>query len=202
MPELLASICIMGLVVAPLAVTLTQALNFVPESSARTKVATDTDRLLREFSNDIASANMVPNAGRVLNVPTGMWDSGSGPPIACPTSLNPTPLIWSFSKDHGAGARANPQMTAIYWLKWFPAASGFLRAEVWRQSATTNEPLLVGYCRNIASDGLPVDTNVATVTITPPTSTTSEQVEIHLRLRTRPDLPPTELVMSGAVRAS
>jgi type II secretory pathway pseudopilin PulG len=203
LPELLASVCIMGLVVTPLAPAMTQALKFVPESSARTKAATDSERLLREFSNDIASANMVPNAGRVRNIPAAKWDAGSGPSIACPTNLAATPLIWAFWRDQGLGAGANPpQMSSIYSLKWFAAAGGFVRAEVWRQGVTTNERLLVGYCRNTASGGLPVDSNVAKVTITPPTSTTREQVEIQLRLRTRPDLPPTELTLSGAVRAS
>ncbi len=54
--DVIASVVITGIVIAPMSIALVQALNLVPESGARTTAATDMDRLQAAMNDDVAQA--------------------------------------------------------------------------------------------------------------------------------------------------
>jgi hypothetical protein len=199
--ELLTAVVIMGLVVAPLSIAMTQALNLVPESSERTKASTDTDRLLRDFSNDVANANDHPVLGRVANFATIPFvkDRGTGQ-VACPTTASaPIPqnlLIWAAWMDRASIAPV--QKGALYILSWSRVSADLVKVELLRMNELSQSDVyLTGYCQSS-----PTADPVATVTITPPGKATRERVELTLNLRNRNGDPQQPLVLAGTVRAS
>ena len=57
--ELVVNFVIMGLVIVPLCMALSQAMKLIPQDGARTQLATDTSRLEGPFGNDIASSQKI-----------------------------------------------------------------------------------------------------------------------------------------------
>jgi prepilin-type N-terminal cleavage/methylation domain-containing protein len=191
--ELLTTIVIMGLVVTPLSIVMTQALTLVPESSERTKSSTDADRLVRDFSNDVANANLFSGL-RVRNMVTNTNDSGSGT-VACSPTAGERYLILAWWTDQGLGSPDPSLKAAAYRLRWVPQGAGITRVEVVRSAP--DRVSLTGYCRASPT----ADPQVARVTITPPTSATREHVQVELNLRDRRGASLPRLVVGGTVRA-
>src|SRR3954447_7551598 len=75
--ELLITVVILGLVVGPLGIGLVQALRVIPDSGERTQAATDRDRALLVFADDVAQAQ---------NTAVNQPGLPAGTPFVCPTA--------------------------------------------------------------------------------------------------------------------
>jgi prepilin-type N-terminal cleavage/methylation domain-containing protein len=174
--EMVATIVIMGLVMAPLCMALLQAMNLIPASSARTQVATDTDRLVSQFSDDVAQTqDYVNNPANTAGDPNSIYwmlyglasDTQSQGTIPCPASA-PTPvislLVTPFWYDLTTAVPPDHPQTIAFWrLKFTNPGGGSTRlmVEVQRSADNATWPTyLTAYC----APGL----SVATVTTRAP----------------------------------
>ena len=134
--EVVASIVILGLVMAPLCMALFQAMNVVPASQSRTQAATDNDRIVTQFQSDISQTNnfnlvqAIPV--KVMNdLPPGSLarDGGNGS-VSCKTVLNNTAtngnnwwgqpvgqsLLDAYSQDLTVSPPPTNPATDVTWL--------------------------------------------------------------------------------------
>jgi prepilin-type N-terminal cleavage/methylation domain-containing protein len=174
--EVVTTIVIMGLVMAPLCSALIQAMNLIPASSARTQVATDTDRMVSQFSDDVAQTqDYVNNPANTAGDPKAVYwmlygiasDTPSVGTIPCPASapaaviqLLVTPWWYDLTTvvppDH-------PQILAFWRLRFTDPGGGSTRfmVEVQRSGDNANwTTYLTAYCAP--------GQNVATVTTRAP----------------------------------
>ncbi len=197
--ELVMTITIMGLVIAPLSMAVVSALNLAPESGARTKAATQIDATLRALSADVGNASKVTTVGRtgkITNYAAGMvMDRGRGTVNCRPTGT--TDLFDSRWTDLGGAPPAIA--TARYYLQWTtPAGSTFTAVELHRAPSTGSDPqvYLQGYCTGTES--------VATVDVVPPDDDASfnEEVTLTTRLRDTPTSAQDTTVFAAVVRTN
>jgi Tfp pilus assembly protein PilV len=83
--EVLVAVTISAALLAPVGVGLVQALTVIPESSARTRTATDRAATLLEFSDDVAQAQNVvgdPDGTPLTNTGTTPWSLTCSPGTA------------------------------------------------------------------------------------------------------------------------
>lgn len=214
--EVIATVVIIGLVVGPLATGLVQALNLVPQSGRRTRLATDLTRLQLTTSNDIAQATQVvvynpPNtsgvqsgASTAFNYPFVDTQDGASPTTAsiaakdtpCVTTATAAPanqptVAHTLSFDDTSGAKK------WYWHYYrlsFAAAgaAGVMAVEVhrWTQSLDWSglgwSPL-VDEGVYVAGYCKTSETDVVSVSATAPgASVTNERVTLVLRLHPDP----------------
>jgi hypothetical protein len=78
--EVLVAVVIGAVLLAPVGVGLVQALTVIPESSARTRAATDRAGALLAFSDDVAQAQWVADGPGTGASPSGDWM------VECPSS--------------------------------------------------------------------------------------------------------------------
>src|SRR4051794_3785532 len=173
--EMLATIVIMGLVMGPLTMAFVQAINLIPASSARTQAATDADRLLMDFSNDVAQAQIYRNyapPGQVYFLALAGSFPALGPtapvagPLTCALTIPPvgTPVktdmtdFWWTDK-----AQAGATQQSASWQLLQSNAAGRVRVDVRRSSdaGATWTTSLTEYCT-------PGQGTIATITSTPP----------------------------------
>jgi prepilin-type N-terminal cleavage/methylation domain-containing protein len=172
--EMIVAIVIMGLVVAPLCMALTQAMNLVPTTSAREQVATDSERLLEQFSADVAQTTALtgtpaPNGNVWLRGGAFEGTTVATPGVvACPaggslasgaSTTSPVATFWHL--DSGA-IPAGHNLSQIWQIKFTNIGSSKYKAEiqrrVWDQTADPSQlslppfaTFLTGYCTPGAS---------------------------------------------------
>jgi hypothetical protein len=200
----------MGIVIAPLSMALVNALNFVPESGARTRTATQYDATLRAISTDVGNATKVNTAGRtgkITNyagspatctdtVGTGcLMDSGTNKAVSCAAS-GTTNLFDSRWSDLGA---SSPTIeTARYSLTWTrPAGATYSAVELVRTPSTGSpQTYLTGYCQGTEA--------VASVDVIAEDENASfnEEVKLTTRLRDTVKGAQATTVFAGFVRST
>jgi hypothetical protein len=174
--ELIATIVIMGLVMAPLCTAFIQALKMIPQSGTRTQVATDNDRLLLAFSDDVAQTQLWVNQANTPGITaTNTWfPTFSLRPTAsvtgrvqCPSVATTTQLLTLFHSDPASSSPHN------LWQDWqvvFTSVVGSpsVMMQVQRRDRDTTssftsawDTLTTGYCT-------PLQTDVAVLTAVAP----------------------------------
>ncbi len=89
LPEMVVTIAIMGIVIAPLSMALIQALTLVPQSGARTQTATDAIRLNNSFVGDVTQAQGI-DMWFGGSWATHTWTAPTGQPTSEFAEANPT----------------------------------------------------------------------------------------------------------------
>jgi prepilin-type N-terminal cleavage/methylation domain-containing protein len=182
--EMIAAIVIMGLVIAPLCTAMIQSMKLVPTSGDRAQVATDSDRMVRQFSNDVGNAQSLTNGGtQVFNTAsTPKWTQNSSGPTgyACDTTHTPPQFlegaitIFGTSDQGAAGDR-----TAKTGLWYTRIGSGTIRSFKLRRTVVGADDTV--YINAYCQQG---DNPVTIETIAPNVSTNVHEVmKLTLRLR-------------------
>jgi len=190
--ELCLTIVIMGLVMGPLTMALTQALRQIPANGARSQRSTDTNQLAYAFSDDVAQTQSFHDYGTVFapqpppTPPTAgvYFDSTASPPVqipvatvvTCPSSAGQAD-VYSFAwTDQGLGGTksAQPTYTAVFSAT---QTANLFRMDVRRVDSVfgTDQTLFTGYC----------NTNDAPITTFDSWPSAREHYEIHMWLRLR-----------------
>ena len=174
--EMVTCVVLMGIVVAPLALAVSQAINLVPEDRARSEAAIDRSLVLNRFSDDLANAsgffwNVLPVPGEHVH--------------ACPaTGAGPVHLfvpVWEGN-------------AAIYTATFVPTGGTTTRVEVNRApfsggAAGTDSTVLTGYC-DPADGAPPIDVHRVAPDVSGEVGTLPseyERLRVILRLRSQPD---------------
>ena len=224
--ELLATVVIMGIVMAPLSMVVVQSLTLVPQAGARTHSAIAHQRIINQFATDAATANpschevACPSPGSVLVMsqwkspytavdggPSGTLtseDDGVGPLTCKAPGTADTDLV-EFSSTDVASTGA-PTTFARWLLRWTtkPAPVNNTRVELvrreWAAAASPREDVYqVMYCQSSGT----VDSGVAKVTVINAgvAETTRESVTLELAMRdAAAELVPT-VTLSASVRS-
>ena len=222
LPELVTTVVIMGLVIAPLSMTLVQAITLVPDSSQRLTLSADNDILVSTLSDDVAQAAAIWHYG--VNGTTGLfianataaspasWVFNDVPPSGSPypsgiTCTNTTdalglPLlkVWHFDSS-GPGA---PIPQVIYYVA-ITGSGTYRKVVVTREydnnlAAATPPPttsvMLEGYCTS------PTDAPALVGAKRPgnPAGSTNERVTLLFMLRDQDGTSRPPLSIETAIR--
>jgi prepilin-type N-terminal cleavage/methylation domain-containing protein len=205
--EMLATIVIMGLVVAPLTAALMEAINLIPAAGDRTKLATDTVLVEKQFSDDVADAQFfwnIPASAVPFQEPaTGAWTlaNSTSPTQSCGAAANVFAFYAAWT-DTGAGA-TDTRAKAALWA-WGVTGSGTTQQVVltrtfWPDTSSghTNDPavtMLTGYCKS--------GDNFFSVNTTAPTANQSyEDVQFTFSLRNSLGQPLPKVTLDARIRA-
>ena len=214
--ETIATVVIMGLVMGPLAMTVVQALNLVPQSGQTTQNATDNQRVLTQFADDIAQAQLLVQYNpwsapfwEIGNPP--WWTTSNTSPTACSGAATSASLLDDYWADKSQGAGAATSRSS-YVLQFAPVSGSTTLATVeldrqywaaWPGGTPppdTTTKLQSGYCNY----GLGGDTQTATVVSIAPDhqATFNEQIQMTLNLRGSSGVMQTAVTLDGTVRAA
>lgn len=183
------AIVVMGLVIAPIAIAVSQAITLVPEAKTRTDRAMETTFLVDRFANDVADSNILP----------GVVGNGADT-ITCGELY---PAAWFFPENTWYVSATDWELDGLddiilYTAHWTDAGSGVTKVELKRTHLWLTEPerttwyeaQLVGYCRTGDVVLVPsVETGLAMTT-----------VNLKLSVRPTPDGPLRTIDLKGAVR--
>lgn len=194
--ELVVNFVIMGLVIVPLCMALSQAMKLIPQDGARTQLATDTSRAEGPFGNDIASSQKIQSL--IASTQLAFDATGAGTwtqqdttgQVTCgqtPVGYFGIILILSWT-DVLAGSASQTHFYNVVW-----GSSGSLtKVSFYRDNA--NPPLVTGYCQ--AGD-VPIR-----ISSTAPTATkANEGVQLTLSLRDSTGLRQGDVTLDASVRA-
>ena len=183
MVEVVTVVVIMGLVIAPLCIALTQAMNLIPQSSARAQAATDNVRLLSTFSDDVAQTQIYINGvsnqifwlgAYNLDPVANSWAGPTTPSSATyttPATVPATPatqsLLYLSWQDAGVSPVVGYQ---VWWRLRLSAGGGPGRMQVEVQRSTDNFTTYSTYLTAYAG----VNKAIAIVTTSPPLDTPAD----------------------------
>ncbi|GIU90683.1 MAG: hypothetical protein KatS3mg010_1782 [Acidimicrobiia bacterium] len=186
--EMITSIVLMGIVIAPLGIAFTQAITLVPENKARTDAAIDRTFLLNRFSDDLANAqgffwNVLPPPGEHVH--------------GCPSdATGPAVLFFPHWDLDGA----------IYRARYEPASDA-TAVRVTRQPVVdgvtgAESDVLAGWCVPGVDDA-PIEVH----RIAPNSGDTGvpseyERLRLIVRLRTQPDATVDAFDLEAALRVT
>jgi hypothetical protein len=210
--EVVVTVVIMGLIIAPLTTALFEAMRLVPASGDRTRLATDSELVATKLSDDVASGqqiyNVVASGSPVFSEPSsGPWTQlDSGPTITtCVNSAADVPafgiiggsFLWVFWTDSGIGG--SPSQRIIEWAARITGSGARRLVEIRRvDNAGNDNVLLTGYCQ-----ASPAAENVVTIqTFKPVAGTFNEHVLLTIQLRDSIGNLEQPLKLDAEVRAS
>ena len=223
--EMMVTVVIMGIIIAPLTMLLIQSMLVVPQSSARTQAATDRDHLQEVMTGDIAQANHLDvyaappgdnTAPRTVVDATysqGTWDialtAQQKSTFLCPADPAVT-AFQLFSTVSWDASRSNGQLHSLrrYTLLFTAAGADtagnrFVEVEVHRSTGTSGnaDP---GADQPLQDDGTSAlsgycrpNEQVAAVAATAPAGSNAD-VTVELDLRDNANEPPVVVTIDGA----
>ena len=199
--EVVVVVVVMGLVVAPLALAVTQALKLTPDAGARTQVATDGTLLADRFSADIANTNY--NGGGVVTGGTGAFTTRN---VTCGETTPPAAFVipengWIVLTTDTALKSTAPIVVA-YSVVWTQVTGGYKfvlnRAYIPFNSTSWSpaKAMLTGYCKT--GERVATLTNEAKGT----DGRATRRVTMSVFLRRSISSDPTNVVVTASVRNS
>ncbi len=209
MTELIATIVIMGLVIAPLCTALMQSLNLVSTTGDRTQLATDADRAIKLFSDDVADAQTIYNAAAgattifQMNSGTTWTQSSSGPsPVACANSgadwifVGGTFLAMQYA-DQGLGG--DPTLLTVDYYATITGSGPIRRVQIGRAIGSSRDIIMTGYCQTGDIANPPV---IVSATAPGAANPFNEQVQAQITLRDSIGNLRPAITLVGVVRAT
>ncbi|GIU90153.1 MAG: hypothetical protein KatS3mg010_1252 [Acidimicrobiia bacterium] len=144
--EMCTAIVVMGLVIAPIAIAVSQAITLVPEAKTRTDRAMETTFLVDRFANDVADSNISPGVV-----------GGGADTITCGEHY---PAVWFFPANLWYLSATDWRLDGLddiilYTGHWTDVGGGVTKVELKRTHLWLTEPerttwyeaQLTGYCR-------------------------------------------------------
>jgi prepilin-type N-terminal cleavage/methylation domain-containing protein len=176
MVEVVTVVVIMGLVIAPLCMALTQAMNLIPQSSARAQAATDNDRLLATFSDDVAQTQVYVNGPAnqwyciAVNNPVCQPTTSASGSYTTPATVPAVQTLYQFLYLSWQDAGVSPAVVyQVWWRLRLSPGGGPGRMQVEVQRSTDN----VTYSTYLTAYAA-VNKAIAVVTTSPPLDTPAD----------------------------
>jgi hypothetical protein len=194
--ELVVNFVIMGLVIVPLCMALSQAMKLIPQDGARTQLATDTSRAEGPFGNDIASSQKIQS---LIASPALAFDAtGAGAwtqldtngQVTCaqtPVGAFGIFLLLNWT-DVLTGSTTQQHFYNVAWT----SSGSLTKVSLYRDNA--NPPLVTGYCQA-------GDVPIRLVTTAPTATKANEGVQLTLSLRDSTGLRQGDVTLDASVRA-
>jgi prepilin-type N-terminal cleavage/methylation domain-containing protein len=192
--EVVVVVVVMGLVIAPIALGVTQALQLTPDAGARTKVAADTSLLADRFNADIASSSLASG----IQTATGKTLPRD---VACGEAtqarfLEPENTWFTLTMD--TTLKSSAAVIVSYHVVW-TSVTGGQQFVVTRTDYTGGSfhvtKMLTGYCAT--NDKVATITNVAKGG---GSGSANRRVSMSIWVRRTISSPPTVVTLNAAVR--
>jgi hypothetical protein len=211
--EVVVTMVILGIVMAPLATALTQSMRLIPQGSQLTQRATDTSRLATLFADDVAQAQKITNhaaagAPVVFDTAVSSWTQSSGYGIrSCATTgfLQDWVLRLEWTDLGVSGGTRRGVVYTLTVSGTGPVRTVVLNRVSFSDMATYTiekvDALGRGYCRP-ALGAQPADAIGVVSTIAPGATATSESLRFDVLLRNSVDETMPQLTLQGATRVA